>query len=38
MNGEGEITFKDGRRYNGSFINDKKNGFGMMQYPNGNFY
>ncbi len=30
MNGDGDLTFKDGGRYSGSFINNKKDGFGIM--------
>lgn len=29
MNGHGEYTWKDGRKYDGEYLNDKKHGFGV---------
>ena len=31
-------VFKDGRVYEGMFLNDKRNGFGRSLWPNGNYY
>ena len=29
MNGKGIYLWKDGRSYNGEYLNDKKHGYGM---------
>ncbi len=38
MNGEGEIKFNDGQKYKGSFKSGLKDGFGIMNWSNGNQY
>jgi hypothetical protein len=38
MNGYGEFSWKDGRKYCGFYSNDKKNGFGIHYWPNGEKY
>jgi len=35
MHGKGIFTWRDGRRYEGDYINDKKEGFGMFEWPDG---
>jgi hypothetical protein len=30
MNGDGVLTLNNGSRYSGSFINNKKDGFGVI--------
>ena len=38
MHGNGVLTWKDGRRYEGSFENDKKHGYGIHYKANGQRY
>ena len=38
MDEEREIVFKDGNKYKGQFKNDKINGYGEMEYENGDRY
>ena len=33
MHGEGTYKWPDGRMYKGSYLNDKKDGFGVYSYP-----
>ena len=35
MNGRGVYYWKDGRKYDGEYINDKKHGFGIYTWPDG---
>lgn len=35
MHGEGVLTRSDGRRYEGSFVNDKPDGFGVQIWSDG---
>ena len=35
MNGEGFFTWSDGRSYKGSYLDDKKSGFGIFIWPDG---
>ena len=34
-NGIGELKLKDGSVYIGDYANDKRNGYGIMTYPDG---
>ena len=38
MNGEGELTWPDGRKYIGKFTDDKKDGYGEYYWQNGAYY
>ena len=35
MNGEGELSWEDGRRYKGGYKEDKKNGIGGFIWQDG---
>lgn len=34
MNGEGIMKWPDGRKYEGNYLNDKKHGFGILEWRN----
>ena len=38
MQGKGIFTWPDGRKYEGEFINDKKEGYGTFYWPDGKIY
>ena len=38
MDGTGKYTWKDGRYYEGEYLNDKKQGFGVFSWPDGRKY
>ena len=38
MNGFGVYNWKDGRQYEGEFVNDKKHGKGKYKWANGKVY
>ena len=38
MEGFGTFTCKDGRKYEGEYINDQKNGQGTFEWPDGTKY
>ena len=38
MHGNGILTLKDGRKYEGEFINDKKEGHGIFTWTDGRKY
>jgi hypothetical protein len=38
MSGTGTFTWKDGRRYVGNYMNDKKDGHGVFTWPDGREY
>ena len=38
MNGFGEFTWDDGRKYKGNYINDKKEGRGVFTWPDNRKY
>ena len=38
MNGEGIFIFLDGRKYEGLYVNDKKEGHGVFTWPDGRKY
>ena len=38
MHGQGVFSYPDGRRYEGYYLNDKKNGTGTMIMPDGRKY
>ncbi len=38
MHGRGVVTWADGRRYNGEYFDDKKQGFGVFTWPDGRKY
>jgi len=38
MEGKGEYTWSNGRKYVGEFKNDKENGKGRKTYPSGDVY
>ncbi len=38
MHGKGVYTWKDGRRYEGEYINDKKQGYGKYIWTDGRIY
>ena len=38
MNGEGTLTWADGRQYEGGFINDKRHGWGEFKWKDGRQY
>ena len=35
MHGEGTYTWKDGRKYVGQYVDDRKNGFGVYTWADG---
>ena len=38
MHGKGIFKWPDGRKYNGSYKDDKKHGYGEFFWPDGRFY
>ncbi len=38
MHGQGVYTWNDGRKYEGSYHNDKKHGFGVYKWIDGRIY
>lgn len=38
MHGKGVYTWKDGRRYEGEYVNDKKQGWGQYIWADGRMY
>ena len=38
MHGNGVFTWKDGRRYDGEYREDKKHGYGEFYWPDGRYY
>lgn len=38
MNGRGIYLWKDGRKYEGFYLNDKKHGYGIYIWPDGRVY
>ena len=38
MHGKGVFTWKDGRKYEGEYVNDLKNGKGIFTRPDGKIY
>ena len=38
MNGKGVFTWTDGRKYEGDYLNDNKEGFGTFWWPDGKIY
>ena len=38
MHGEGTYTWKDGRKYLGQYVDDRKNGFGVYTWADGRQY
>ena len=38
MNGEGDLKTNDGKRYKGCFVDDKKEGYGEMYFPDHSVY
>lgn len=38
MQGNGEFTWNDGRKYVGGYIDDKKHGYGVFEWPDGRKY
>tara|TARA_B110000305_G_C19040809_1_gene448099 strand:- start:216 stop:365 length:150 start_codon:yes stop_codon:yes gene_type:complete len=38
MHGNGMFTWPDGRKYQGQYLNDHKQGQGMFEWPNGRKY
>ena len=38
MHGEGVFLWPDNRRYEGNYVNEKKEGFGIFYWPNGKVY
>ena len=38
MHGNGVFTWVDGRRYEGEYVEDKKEGFGRFVWPDGREY
>jgi hypothetical protein len=38
MEGEGVFTWPDGRKYVGSYVDDKKEGHGVFYWPDGRKY
>jgi hypothetical protein len=38
MHGKGVFAWPDGRRYEGEYIDDKKQGFGIFFWPDGRQY
>jgi hypothetical protein len=38
MHGQGVFTWADGRKYEGEYIDDKKQGHGVFKWPDGRQY
>jgi len=38
MNGYGVFSWSNGNKYEGEFVNDKKNGKGKFTWPDGRIY
>jgi len=38
MHGKGIYTWKDGRKYEGEYLNDRKHGFGIYTWQDGRQY
>jgi hypothetical protein len=38
MDGEGILTWKDGKKYKGNFVNDKREGHGEFVWADGRKY
>jgi hypothetical protein len=38
IHGLGRYTWRDGRSYEGNYLNDSKSGFGVFTWVNGNMY
>ena len=38
MHGKGTFSWKDGRKYEGDYVQDKKEGQGTFTWPNGKVY
>ena len=38
MHGNGTFTWKDGRKYQGEYFQDKKHGYGEFDWPDGRKY
>ncbi len=38
MHGEGEFAWPDGKRYKGSYLEDKKEGYGTFEWSDGRKY
>ena len=38
MHGSGVFTWADGRRYEGEYVDDKKEGHGVFKWPDGRQY
>lgn len=38
MDGQGEFTWNDGRKYIGDYKDDKKHGYGQFEWPDGRKY
>ena len=38
MHGKGVFKWTDGKRYEGQYVNDKKEGFGVFVWENGKKY
>jgi len=38
MHGKGEFTWKDGRKYKGDYVYDKKHGYGLFEFGDGRVY
>ena len=38
MNGQGYFTWLDGKCFEGTYVNDKKEGFGKFMWPDGRRY
>ncbi len=38
MHGKGKITWIDGRKYEGEYKNDKKDGYGIFEWSDGRKY
>jgi len=36
MEGRGLFTWSDGRKYDGEYKDDKKHGYGVFEWPDGN--
>ena len=38
MHGNGVFTWSDGKKYDGTYVNDKKEGYGIFYWPDGKEY
>jgi hypothetical protein len=38
MNGKGKCVWPDGRTYDGEYVDDKKDGYGVYTWPNNKQY